>query len=114
MQNIDQIIYDKIFHILHNLGIPSHLDGYKYLKYLLYETIALNSLDNDYYSFLETKLNIDRKIIEKSIRYAIDIGWSRGNNCYAEKVFGYSINLNKNKPTNYEFIFTILEVLKNQ
>ena len=50
--------------------------------------------------------------IERSIRHAIDISWNRGNWELMEKIFGNSIDIEKAKPTNSEFIITIADMLK--
>ena len=85
--------------------------GYKYLK-----EIFMNNEENDlneYYIFIVNKFAIDKKIVERSIRYAIEIGWNRASYKHIEEIFGHSLDLMKNKPTNYEFIAAVLERLRH-
>ncbi|MCI7623921.1 MAG: sporulation initiation factor Spo0A C-terminal domain-containing protein, partial [Clostridiales bacterium] len=50
--------------------------------------------------------------VERAIRHAIEVGWSRGNIEVLEKYFGYSTNPNRGKPTNSAFIATISDHLQ--
>lgn len=107
-----QIIIKKNYAVklLHNLGIPSHLDGYKYLKMILLENYNNNK---KFYTFVEQKYKIDKRIIERSIRYAIEVGWNRANYKDIEEIFGNSIEVLRSKPTNLEFINAVLERLND-
>ncbi len=109
MESIDQKKCQEIINILHELGIPSHLNGYRYLKELLYENSICCFNRKNIYLCLIKKYKLSKNVIERSIRYAIDVGWNRGNFIFIEELFGYSINVDKNKPTNHEFILTVIE-----
>ncbi|MDD3048737.1 MAG: sporulation initiation factor Spo0A C-terminal domain-containing protein [Bacilli bacterium] len=100
--------------LLHDLGIPSHLNGYLYLK----ESILILSLQTkkiyitkEIYPLVALKYNTTPSRVERSIRTAIEIGSNRGNLKLIEEIFGYSISYKKTKPTNSEFIFTLVDKL---
>ncbi len=102
--------------LLHSLGIPSHIKGYQYLKdgiYLLYSDPNLsNHIMKNLYPKIALKYNTTVKCVEKSIRHALEIGWDRGDYKLMEEIFGHSINFNKTKPTNLEFMVTIVDKLR--
>lgn len=112
--DIDQLLIHKnivvknknICFILKDLGIPSHLDGHKYLKYIF----SRDSI-NDFYETTSSAYNVNISLIERSIRYAIDRGSYRIRSKGYEHYFGNSIDFDKNKPTNKEFIYCIYEFL---
>ena len=110
----DNYIERKILDILTKLGMPSNIHGHRYLK----EAIRLSMINSNYYlhpfielyPILSKKFNVKNYIIEKSIRDAITITWSRGNFDYQNE-FGYTIDRDKGKPTNSEFIAQISNYL---
>ena len=98
----------KLIDVLNHLGMPANLKGYSYIK----EAISLCSKNKNYYlhttSCLYPKLSkifkIKESCIEKAIRSAIELCWIRGNVSEQEKIFGYTVNRNKGRPTNGEFL----------
>lgn len=98
----------KLVDTLNNLGMPANLKGYSYIK----EAITLCNKNKDYYlhttSLLYPKLSKIFKskttCIEKAIRGAIELCWIRGNIEEQERIFGYTVNRNKGRPTNGEFL----------
>lgn len=42
--------------------------------------------------------------VERGIRHAIEVAWNRGNAHVIHKIFGYTISMERSKPTNSEFI----------
>ena len=92
--------------ILHKLGIPSHLKGYNHIK----EAISLFNnkyLIEDIYRIIAISNHTNYRNIESSIRYAIMVGYDRGDIEYIENIFGYSVDSQKMIPSNYLFIKTI-------
>ena len=107
----DNYLERKIIEILTKLGMPSNINGHRYLK----EALRLSVINSNYYihPFIELypklskKFNVKNYMIEKSIRDAISITWDRGNYDFQEELFGYTINREKGKPTNSEFLALI-------
>lgn len=98
----------KVIKLLNSLGMPANLKGYSYIK----EAIALCYKDRDLYLHTTSKLyptlskifKIKASCIEKAIRSAIELCWIRGDVDEQEKVFGYTVNKDKGRPTNGEFL----------
>lgn len=101
---------------LHKLGIPSSLDGYKYLKATV-RLLTEGKISSDFCVTKEiypevAKLYQKTSIqVERAIRHAIEVGYDRGDVEHWELLFGYSVSLQNGKPTNLEFIATFVEYI---
>ncbi|MBP5678577.1 MAG: sporulation transcription factor Spo0A [Bacilli bacterium] len=106
----------SITKVLHELGIPSHMKGYLYLKEgieKIYENPELaKEITKKLYPMIAKKYHSSTIRVERSIRHAIEVGWNRANWDFTEEVFGYSIDSEKAKPTNREYMTTIAEKIK--
>ncbi len=106
----------SIAKLLHELGVPSHIKGYDYLT----EAINLIYSDNNYkgaitkelYPTIAKKYNTTASRVERAMRHAIELSWTRGNWELIEDIFGYSVDVDKAKATNSEFIVTIADKIK--
>lgn len=102
--------------IMLDIGVPAHLKGYHYLR----EAIMLSGRDMDVVSSV-TKLlyptiakrfkTTDQKV-ERAIRNAIEVSWTRGNTETFEKMFGYSALSGRTRPTNSEYIARIADSIR--
>lgn len=103
--------------MLHELGIPSHIKGHKYLRkaiIIVYESFEINNVSKEIYQPIASKYNVSIASVERAIRNAIEISWNRGNFDVIEELFGHSLDIDKAKPTNSEFIKTLADKLKLQ
>ena len=105
-----------ITNLLHNLGIPSHVRGYQYIKDGI-EIVYRNRnnvtyITKDVYPEIAKKYDTTPTRVERAIRHAIEISWSRGDISLMESVFGNSLDINRDKPTNAEYITTLADKLK--
>ena len=102
--------------ILHDLGIPSNIKGYSYIRdaiTLVYNNPELiGGITKELYPEIGKKYNISITRVERSIRHAIEVSWNRGDWDLMEEIFGHSVDIDKAKPTNSEFIVTIADKLK--
>lgn len=102
--------------ILHNLGIPSHVKGYAYIRegiLMLYESNSVATLvTKEVYPEIAAIYETTTSRVERAIRHAIEISWLRGDLKLMEKIFGNSIDFERSKPTNSEFLTTIADRLK--
>ena len=102
--------------ILLECGIPASLTGHMYVrKAILLEYYNANYRGAVYkalYPDVASYFHTTPSRVERAIRHAIEVGWSRGNIEVLEKYFGHSTNANKGKPTNSEFIATISDYLQ--
>lgn len=102
--------------LLHELGMPSHIKGYEYIRegiILLYnDPTIIGGITKELYPEIAEKYNTSVSRVERAIRHAIEVSWNRGNIDLMEEVFGHSVDYDKAKPTNSEFIVTIADKLK--
>ncbi len=107
---------NEISRMLREFGIPVHIKGYRYLR----DGIILSMEDENMLSYitkflypaLAKKYNTSASCVERAIRHAIEVAWSRGNKTVLEGVLGYSHVMLDKRPTNSEFIGMIVENLK--
>ena len=106
----------EVSSLLHDLGIPSHVRGYKYIRegiMLLYTSReVVNLVTKDIYPEIANRFNTTSSRVERAIRHAIEISWIRGDLKVMEDIFGNSIDFERSKPTNSEFLTTIADRLK--
>jgi two-component system response regulator (stage 0 sporulation protein A) len=110
----DNLDYE-ISQLLHNLGIPSHIRGYKYIKdgiMILYNNDSLSMITKEIYPQIAYKYETTPSRVERAIRHAIEVSWVRGDLNLMEDLFGFSVSSEKAKPTNSEFLSTIAERIK--
>lgn len=101
---------------LHELGVPSHIKGYQYIREgitLVYKRPEIvGGITKELYPEIAKKYNSTVSRVERAIRHAIEVSWNRGNWDLMEDIFGHSVDIDKAKPTNSEFIVTIADKLR--
>lgn len=101
---------------LHELGVPSHIKGYQYIREgvtIVYnDPKIIGGITKKLYPEIAEKYSSTTSRVERAIRHAIEISWNRANWDYMEELFGYSVDIDKAKPTNSEFIVTIADKLR--
>ena len=106
----------KITGILHEIGVPAHIRGYHYMREAIMMAVddldILNYITKELYPTIARKCNTTPSRVERAIRHAIEVAWSRGRVEIIDKLFGYTINNHKGKPTNSEFIALIADKLR--
>lgn len=106
----------KVSELLHNLGIPSHIRGYKYIRegvMILYTSNNLVTMvTKDIYPEIAERFETTSSRVERAIRHAIEISWIRGDLKLMDELFGNSIDVERSKPTNSEFLTTIADRFK--
>ena len=106
----------SITKVLHELGIPSHIKGYQYIREgigIIFERPeTIGGITKELYPELALKFDTTVSRVERAIRHAIEVSWNRGNWDLMEDIFGHSVDIDKAKPTNSEFIVTIADKLR--
>lgn len=106
----------SISKMLHNLGIPSHIKGYQFLRdavCLVFENPEMiGGITKELYPELANKYDTTVSRVERAIRHAVEVSWNRGDLKLMETIFGHSVDIDKAKPTNSEFIVTIADKLR--
>lgn len=102
--------------IIHEIGVPAHIKGYLYLREaisMVYNNIELlGSITKILYPDIAKKFNTTASRVERAIRHAIEVAWSRGNIESISSLFGYTVSMTKAKPTNSEFIAMVADKLR--
>lgn len=110
------ILEIKITKMLHALGIPSHIKGYQYIRegiLLMYKNpYIIGGITKELYPEVAQKYHTTASRVERAIRHAIEVSWNRGDYEYMEELFGHSVDYDRAKPTNSEFIATVADKLK--
>ncbi|NLM52558.1 MAG: sporulation transcription factor Spo0A [Firmicutes bacterium] len=106
----------EVTNIIHEIGIPAHIKGYHYLReaimMVVEEVDLLGSVTKVLYPRIAEKFDTTSSRVERAIRHAIEVAWSRNNIDTIKKFFGYTINTERGKPTNSEFIALVADRLR--
>ena len=106
----------NVTNIIHEVGVPAHIKGYQYLREAIMMVIGdndlINSITKQLYPSVAKAYNTTSSRVERAIRHAIEVAWDRGDTDTLNKIFGFTINNGKGKPTNSEFIAMISDKLR--
>ncbi len=106
----------RVTQMIHDVGVPAHIKGYQYIREAIMLAVndedIINSITKTLYPTLSEKFNTTPSRVERAIRHAIEVAWNRGQIEMHEKIFGYTVNSNKGKPTNSEFIAMIADRIR--
>ncbi len=105
-----------VTNMIHEIGVPAHIKGYQYLRDAIIMSVMdmdmLNSITKVLYPAIAKKYDTTTSRVERAIRHAIEVAWSRGKMDTIDELFGYTINYGKGKPTNSEFIALITDKIR--
>ena len=109
-------IETQVTKIIHQIGVPAHIKGYQYLRTAILMTISdsniINSVTKVLYPSVAKQYQTTTSRVERAIRHAIEVAWDRGDIDTLNSYFGYTIQNNRGKPTNSEFIAMIADNLR--
>lgn len=108
---IDDNKLEKVSKLLHDLGMPSHIKGYQYIRdaiIMMQEDASyLGGITKNLYPEIAKKYGTTPSRVERAIRHAIEVSWTRGDYDLMDEIFGHSVDFDRAKPTNSEFLATI-------
>ena len=106
----------EITNIIHEIGVPAHIKGYQYIRCAITMVVddidLLSAVTKELYPAIAKKYNTTPSRVERAIRHAIEVAWTRGKIDTIDKLFGYTVHTDKGKPTNSEFIAIIADKLR--
>jgi len=106
----------EVTRMIHQMGVPAHVKGYQYLRdaivCVVQDVSLLGAVTKELYPMIAEKYNTTASRVERAIRHAIELAWDRGNIEFMNRFFGYTINLDRGKPTNSEFIAMVADKLR--
>ncbi|MBQ4082464.1 MAG: sporulation transcription factor Spo0A [Clostridia bacterium] len=102
--------------IIHQIGVPAHIKGYHYLRESILLSVRtpeiINSITKQLYPSVAKQFDTTASRVERAIRHAIEVAWDRGDVDTLNSYFGYTIQSDRGKPTNSEFIAMIADKLR--
>jgi two-component system response regulator (stage 0 sporulation protein A) len=106
----------EVTNIMHEIGVPAHIKGYQYLRDAIMLVVKdldiINSITKQLYPTIAREYNTTPSRVERAIRHAIEVAWSRGQVETIDALFGYTVSIGKGKPTNSEFIAMVADKLR--
>ena len=107
-----------VTNMIHEIGVPAHIKGYQYLREAIMMSVEdptmISSITKVLYPTIAKRFQTTPSRVERAIRHAIEVAWSRGRMETLDALFGYTINTGKGKPTNSEFIALIADKIRLQ
>lgn len=106
----------EITNLIHEIGVPAHIKGYRYLRDSISLAVKdmeiLNAVTKELYPKVADLHGSTPTRVERAIRHAIEVAWERGKIEVIDKIFGYTIRSDRGKPTNSEFIAMIADKIR--
>ena len=102
--------------LLMEMGVPDHLVGHPYVVQAILLVVEnrdfIDNITFNLYPQLAARFNTTPSRIERGIRHAIELTWTRGNLDVITHYFGNNISADKGKPTNGEFLARTANIVK--
>lgn len=115
-QNTSMNLETRVTDMIHEIGIPAHIKGYHYLRDGIIMAVedmdVLNAITKILYPTIAKRHQTTSSRVERAIRHAIEVAWSRGKLDTLDDLFGYTVSNGKGKPTNSEFIALIADTIR--
>lgn len=112
----DNDLEAQVTGVIHQIGVPAHIKGYQYLRTAIMmaikDTEIINYVTKLLYPSVAKQYQTTSSRVERAIRHAIEVAWDRGDVDVLNSYFGYTIQNNRGKPTNSEFIAMISDNLR--
>lgn len=106
----------EVTRMIHQMGVPAHVKGYQYLRDAIIGVVGdvslLGAVTKELYPMIAVKYQTTPSRVERAIRHAIELAWDRGNVDFMNRFFGYTINVDRGKPTNSEFVAMVADKLR--
>ena len=106
----------QVTRIIHQVGIPAHIKGYQYLRCAIMMVVRdhkiIGEVTKTLYPSVAKQFGTTSSRVERAIRHAIEVAWDRGDVDMLNSFFGYTVQNNKGKPTNSEFVAMIADNLR--
>lgn len=114
-----EVVHDlekDVTDMIHEIGVPAHIKGYQYLREAIMMSVEdpamISSITKILYPTIAKRFQTTPSRVERAIRHAIEVAWSRGRMETLDAMFGYTIDTGKGKPTNSEFIALIADRIR--
>jgi len=116
LPTFERTLEAEVTNIIHEIGVPAHIKGYQYLRDAIIMSVndgeMLSSITKRLYPTIAKNHKTTPSRVERAIRHAIEVAWSRGKMDTIEELFGYTVSSRKGKPTNSEFVALIADKIR--
>jgi len=106
-------LVSEVTEVMHQIGIPAHVKGYQYIReaiLMVVEDVSLlGAITKELYPGIAKKYDTAASRVESGIRHAIELAWERGQKDTLKRIFGYSMNIERQKPTNSQFMAVLAD-----
>ena len=106
----------EVTNLMHKVGIPANISGHQYLREAILMVVEdrglITGITKELYPDVAKKYKTTAAKVERAIRHAIEVCWLRGRIDVLENTFGYTINPERGKPTNSEFIAMVADKIR--
>lgn len=113
---VNRDLEQDVTNMIHEIGVPAHIKGYQYLREAIMMSVddpaMISSITKILYPTIAKRFQTTPSRVERAIRHAIEVAWSRGRMETLDALFGYTIDTGKGKPTNSEFIALIADRIR--
>lgn len=110
--NVEEMIQG----VIQRIGLPPGSKGYHYaktaIKYLLQDRMLLQHMTTQLYPEIAEAYGSTSSRVERNIRHAVEVAWNKGDLAYIERLFGYTVDAEKGKPTNTAFLAAVSDYIK--
>ena len=108
-ESVDELITNLFL----TIGIPAHIKGYQYLREAVRMVLdnheVINRITKELYPGIARKFGTSASKVERAMRHAIEVAWTRGRLDTVNQMYGYKVFAKEDKPTNGEFISCVAE-----
>lgn len=115
-QSTERDLEQDVTNMIHEIGVPAHIKGYQYLREAIMMSVEdsnmISSITKILYPTIAKRFQTTSSRVERAIRHAIEVAWSRGRMETLDSLFGYTVDIGKGKPTNSEFIALIADRIR--
>ena len=106
---------ERVTNLFISICIPAHIKGYGYLreavKMVMENHDLINRITKELYPGIARRFSTTPSKVERAMRHAIEVAWSRGRLDSVNRIYGYKVFSAEDKPTNGEFIALIADKL---
>ena len=106
----------RVTEVIHQVGVPAHIKGYQYLREAIMMAVkdmeSVGAITKILYPAIAKRFKTTSSRVERAIRHAIEVAWTRGKLETIDEMFGYTVSSGKGKPTNSEFIALLADTIR--
>ena len=96
----EESVDEQITNLFLTLGIPAHIKGYQYLREAVRMVMenhdVINRITKELYPGIARKFDTTASKVERAMRHAIEVAWTRGRLDAVNQMYGYRVSSRAN------------------